>query len=201
MAAMPLDLWLAFAGFVVVGVITPGPNNTLLMASSLNFGLNKTVPFLAGIQGGFAVMFFFVSLGLGQLFDAIPLTQSVIKFAGAAFLVWFAWKIATSPIATSSAEARSLSFVEGAAFQFLNPKAWIICLSAVSVYMPNDASLAVIALAMATWIAIGVPCNLAWMLGGRALSALTTRPRTARLINLSLAGMLLLSIIPVVADT
>lgn len=198
---MPLDLWLGLAGFVVVGAITPGPNNTLLMASSLNFGLLKTAPFLAGIQGGFALMFFMVSLGLGQLFDVLPLLKSVIKYAGAAFLVWFAWKIATSPIAKSSAEARSLSFLEGAAFQFLNPKAWIICLASVSVYLPTDASLVVIAVAIATWIVFGVPCNFAWMLGGRALSALTERPKTARVINLSLAGMLLLSIIPVVADT
>lgn len=197
---MSPDLWIGLAGFVVIAAITPGPNNTLLMASSLNFGFRNTVPFLAGIQGGFGLMFVLVSLGVGQLFEALPALQTFIRYAGAAFLIWFAWKIASSPILETAVEARSLGFLEGMAFQFLNPKAWIICLSSVSVYMPPDASPAVIGLGVGTWIFVGVPCNVAWMVGGRLLAALTERPRTARVVNLSLALLLVASIIPVLTD-
>jgi threonine/homoserine/homoserine lactone efflux protein len=193
------DVWLGLAGFVMIGAITPGPNNTLLMASSLNSGFAKTLPFLAGIQSGFALMFLMLSLGLGQLFDLFPLLKEGLKYAGAAFLVWFAWKIATSPIASSSSESKTLNFLEGTAFQFLNPKAWIMCLSAVSVYMPEETGAQVIAIGIATWVVVGIPCNVAWMLGGRALSSITQRPKTARAINILLALLLLLSIAPVVA--
>lgn len=198
---MPLDLWLGFAGFVIIGAITPGPNNTLLMASSLNFGLMRTVPFLAGIQLGFAAMFALMSLGLGQLFEVLPWLQVSLKYAGATFLVWFAWKIATAPVASASLQAKALRFFEGAAFQFLNPKAWIICLAAVSVYMPADASPIEIGIGMLTWVGIGTPCNLAWMIGGRMLAALTTRPKIARGVNLALALLLLGSIVPVLTSS
>lgn len=196
---MPADLWLAFAGFVFVAAITPGPNNTLLMASALNAGFKRTWPFLLGIQFGFCSLFLLLVFGLERIFEIWPVLEALIRYAGAAFLVWFAWKIATAPQAVASSDARTLSFFEGAAFQFLNPKAWIICLASISLYVPLNAGSLYVAAGLATWVVIGLPCNFAWMAGGRLLSRLSQRPAVFRSISILFALLLIASIVPVLA--
>lgn len=195
---MSIDLWLAFAVFALATSVTPGPNNTLLMASGLNSGIVRTLPFLAGIQIGFNSMLILAALGLGQLFDRLPAVQTAMRLAGGALLVWFAWKLATAPTGKSAACARSmLGFTEGALFQMLNPKAWIMCITAVTVFLPPDAGWTVLPLAVAIWIAIGTPCNLLWIGGGRMLSRVIDGPDVARRVNFAFAGLLLVSLAPV----
>lgn len=195
---MSIDLWLAFAAFAMVTSVTPGPNNTLLIASGLNSGVVRTLPFLAGIQIGFNSMLVLAAIGLGQVFDRFPAVQTAMKLAGGALLVWFAWKLATAPTGNSAASAQStLSFTEGALFQVLNPKAWIMCITAITVFLPADAGWTVLPLAVAIWIAIGTPCNLLWIGGGRMLSRIIDRPDVARRVNFAFAALLLVSMAPV----
>lgn len=195
---MSVDLWLAFAAFVLVTTVTPGPNNTLLMASALNAGIVRTLPFLAGIQIGFSAMLVLAAIGLGQLFDRLPALQTAMKLAGAVLLVRLAWKLAIAPAGrTAAGAARTLSLAEGALFQLLNPKAWIMCLTAITVFLPPEAGWTVLLPAVVIWIAIGTPCNLLWIGGGQALSRIIRDPAAARRVNVALAALLVATIAPV----
>ncbi len=129
------ELLVAFVLFAFVSSITPGPNNTMLLSSGVNFGFNRTVPHMLGISCGFAVMVLAVGLGLGAVFKAYPLLYTVLRYAGAAYLLYLAYKIATSgPVRdTGGQEGRPMSFLAAAAFQWVNPKAWVMAIGAIVV--------------------------------------------------------------------
>ena len=134
---MPLDIFLALAAFATVTAFTPGPNNIMVTASGVNFGFTRTLPHILGITLGFVVLLLGCAAGLGAIFAAYPPLQIVLKVAGALYMLWLAWKVATS--APSPAEpdevARPLSFWQAALFQWVNPKAVVIALSAIAIYV------------------------------------------------------------------
>ena len=136
---MTVDLLLALAAYAFVTSITPGPNNTMLLASGANFGFWPTVPHLFGINLGFSAMVLAVGLGAGSVFAAFPLLHTVLRWGGTAYLCYLAWKIANSgEMDADGHKATPMTFLQAAAFQWVNPKAWIMAIGAIATYMPSD---------------------------------------------------------------
>ncbi len=191
-------LLVAFAGFAFVSSITPGPNNTMLLASGVNYGFRRTLPHIAGISLGCMVMLLLVGLGLGQVFAAVPQLYDVLRYAGAAYLLWLAWKIATAGMMTDQGTGggRPLTFWQAAAFQWVNPKAWILVVGAVSTYAPReDFGRNVVVLAVLLGL-VNAPSICVWAGFGTALRPFLSHPRRVRVFNVAMALLLLLSLLP-----
>jgi threonine/homoserine/homoserine lactone efflux protein len=185
-----------------VAAFTPGPNNLLLAASGANFGIRRTIPHLLGIVSGFPLLVLAVGLGLGSVFQRHPEVHTVLKFVGAVFLVYLAWRIATVRHSTSeTAAGRPLTFLEAALFQWVNPKAWIFAVTAVATYTTVDGRASVeIAVILAICVLVTIGSTIAWTVCGVALSrVLHKSPRTMRAFNVGMALLLLLSIVLVMA--
>lgn len=194
---MTPELLLAFGGFAFVSSITPGPNNTMLLASGVNYGFRRTVPHIAGISLGCVVMLLLVGLGLGQIFTAIPQLHDVLRYAGAAYLLWLAWKIATSgPMADHKAAGRPLTFLQAAAFQWVNPKAWILVVGAASTYAPRENfGRNVIVLAILLGL-VNAPSICVWAGFGSAMRPFLSHPGRVRVFNIIMALLLVASLLP-----
>ena len=196
---MPTDLLLALIAFAFVSSITPGPNNLMLLASGVNFGFRRTVPHMLGIGAGFTVMVALVGLGLAGLFTTWPPARAVLGTRSVVYLLWLAWKIANAaPPDGASATGRPLGFVQAAAFQWVNPKAWTMALTAATLYAPGQDAGAVLVVA-AVFGAVNLPCVSSWAAMGSALSGLLANPRHRRLFNRAMALLLVASLWPVVA--
>ena len=129
------QLLAALAAVAFVSSITPGPNNAMLMASGANFGFGRTLPHLAGVAIGFAILLLAVGLGLGGLFTAFPFLHVVLKVVGAGYLLWLAWKIATAKgVSGKAGGGRPITFLQAVGFQWVNPKGWSMALTAITVY-------------------------------------------------------------------
>src|SRR5262245_30490319 len=136
---MTIEQIFALALFAFATSITPGPNNTMVLASGANFGLRATVPHLIGIDLGFALMVVAVGLGLASLFVALPFLHAVLKYAGAAYLLYLAWRIASAGAPKVGETAgRPMTFLQAALFQWLNPKGWMSAIGAVATYTPPE---------------------------------------------------------------
>jgi threonine/homoserine/homoserine lactone efflux protein len=154
-AAMTADLLLAFIAFAFVTSVTPGPNNMMLLASGVNFGLRRSLPHMFGISLGFMLLVASVGLGLGQVFEQVPMLYNVLRYAGAAYLLYLAWKIANAgaPDSQGDASAKPFSFLQAAAFQWVNPKAWIMAIGAITTYTPQDNFVVNVLLWSTVWFA------------------------------------------------
>ena len=179
---------LPYATYSFVMSITPGPNNVMLTASGANFGFRRTVPHLLGISTGCAVQLIAVYAGLGALFTRWPVLQTVLQWAGAAYLLWLGWKLVRSGEVAEGHTPQPISFLQAAAFQFVNPKAWVMSLSAVALFLPGGMStLAASTYLISMMVIINMPCIAVWALFGTALRGLLKR-RPARLaFNVSMA--------------
>ncbi len=189
----------AFSGFVLVSSITPGPNNTMVLASGVNFGFVRTIPHLLGISSGFALMIALIGLGLGSLFTALPWTWPLLRVAATAYLVYLAWKLATAGGVQDRQVARPMGFLQAAAFQWVNPKAWVMAVGACSAYVlhPN-LWLNVLLLAGLSAI-INLPSVAVWAVFGASLRRWLARPRVLRVFNVTMALLLLGSLWPILA--
>ena len=194
---MTTDLLLALAGFAFVTSITPGPNNLMLMASGANFGFRRTVPHMLGIGLGFTAMVVLVGLGLAGLFDRWPVLRLVLTVVSVAYMLWLAWKIATAAgPGGARAGARPLSFLQAASFQWVNPKAWAMALTATTVYaLPGD-GLSVLLVGL-VFGAVNLPSVSVWTLLGQAVARLLRDARALRTFNVTMAVLLVLSLWPV----
>ncbi len=196
-----LTLAAAFLPFAVVAAFTPGPNNLLLAASGANFGIRRTIPHVLGVVGGFPLLVLAVGLGLGTLFQRHPEVHTVLKFGGAAFLIYLAWRIATAGHGTAeTAPGRPLTFLEAALFQWVNPKAWIFAVSAIATYTTVGGRASVeIAVILAICVLVTIGSTIAWTGFGVGLNrVLQESPRMLRAFNVGMALLLVLSIVPVV---
>ncbi|MEL6168029.1 MAG: LysE family translocator [Pseudomonadota bacterium] len=194
---MSHDLLFALIGFAFVTSITPGPNNLMLMASGANFGFMRSVPHMLGIGIGFTIMVLLVGVGLLGLFDAWPPSYTVLKAVSVAYLLWLAWKIARAGApGNGSAETRPITFLQAAAFQWVNPKAWTMALTATSVYAEPHTLTAIAVVAM-VFGAINLPTVSTWTLLGQGLRRFLTDPARLRLFNWTMAALLIASLIPV----
>ena len=195
--------WLsAVTAFALVTCFTPGPNNTMLMASGLNFGFARTVPHLLGVSIGFAVMVLAVALGISGLFAAVPALFSLLKVVSVIYLLWLAWRIATAAPAGADADghARPFNFLEAAAFQWVNPKAWIMAVGASATYVvAAQATVSVLVIAL-IFLLSGLASSSSWALGGTALRRLLASPRTVRAVNVAMAVLLVASLWPIIAE-
>jgi threonine/homoserine/homoserine lactone efflux protein len=192
------ELAVAFVVFALASLYTPGPNNIMLMTSGVNYGFGRTIPHAAGVTLGFGFLVLTVGLGLGALFAAVPALYTALKFAGAAYLLYLAWLIARAgPPETKGSRGRPFTFLEAAAFQWVNAKAWVMAVGAVSTYAAVAAFPANIILLAGTFTALGATSSLAWVLFGTALRGVLSRPKVARVFNLTMAAALAASLIPV----
>lgn len=193
---------LPMATFVFVGSITPGPNNVMLTASGANFGYQRTVPHMLGISGGAAIQLLLVGAGLGSVLTQVPQLFVVLQWVGAAYLLWLAWKIATSG-QTQSVQAgpMPLNFWQAAAFQWVNPKAWLITLGVVSAYVQPSQYWSSLLVSVALIMVVNYPCISVWTLFGTVIGRWLHAPKARQWFNWGMASLLVLSLWPLMAGT
>ncbi len=165
-----IELILALSSYYFVMYITPGPNNTMLTASGIKFGFFKTFPHIIGVSTGHAFQLTLVCLGLGKLFEKYPIIQDSLKWIGAAYLIYLAWKMFGSINIKNEEANRPLRFYEAVLFQFVNPKAWVICSNAVILFFPKEENilLSIVFLVFFSY-AINFPCISSWALFGTGI--------------------------------
>jgi threonine/homoserine/homoserine lactone efflux protein len=186
----------ALIAFSLVMSFTPGPNNVLVTASGASFGFRRSVPLVLGITLGFALMVALVGLGASRLFQTFPALHPVLKVAGSLYLLWLAWRIARAGHSdAANGRARPLSFLEGAAFQWINPKGWVFVAGALSAFttvggdLLGEVALITVVIAVACLAAVGT-----WCAFGVAIGRLLTSERALAVFNWSMAGLLAASI-------
>ena len=194
---MMLETLPALALFAFVTSVTPGPNNLMLMASGANFGFRRTVPHMLGVSLGFVLMAFLVGVGLAGLFQTYPLAVTALEVVSVVYMLWLAWKIANAAAPKDrQAGGTPMTFLQAAAFQWVNPKAWAMALTAVTVHAP-DRSLWAVALVAVIFGAINLPSVSLWTLIGQQLRSVLTNTRRLTIFNWTMAGLLVLSLAPV----
>ncbi|AWI84780.1 hypothetical protein CEW88_13360 [Alloyangia pacifica] len=194
---MTQDLLFALAGFAFVTVISPGPNNLMLLASGANFGLARTVPHMLGVALGFPAMVLLVGLGAMQVFEAFPLVRSALTVLSVLYMLWLAWKIAHAAApGEAQAGARPMGFLQAAAFQWVNPKAWSMALGAITLYAVSR-DLPAVLLVAGTYVAMGAISTTTWTVLGGSLRRVLKSPARLRLFNWSMAALLIASMLPV----
>jgi threonine/homoserine/homoserine lactone efflux protein len=193
-----------FAGFLVfalVASITPGPNNLMLMASGATFGLKRTFPHLAGVVLGFGAMTVAVGLGLAEVLKTSPLVFAVLRWGAAAYILYIAWRMITArgPGIAVTGE-KPMSFLGAVAFQWINPKAWVMALGAVGTYAEHGRFLADVLIITAGFMMIGVPCTLTWTGFGTAIRRWFRKPIHLKAFNWTMAALLVASLYPLVTE-
>ena len=206
---MTPELLAGLITFSFVSSITPGPNNLMLMASGANFGFLRTIPHMLGVGVGFVVMTLIIGAGLAQVFDRYPVSYTILKVVSVVYLLYLAWKIATAaPVrhgrlaiqpdspATESGAGSPINFLQAALFQWVNPKAWAMALTAMSVYNPSR-SLSGVVLVGIIFGLINLPCVSTWTVLGQQIRRWLNNSLRLRLFNWTMALLLVLSLAPV----
>ncbi len=200
-----MELLLALAAFAFVASITPGPNNLMLMASGTNFGLRRTLPHMIGVNIGFVLMLLLVGLGLAQVFETYPVSYAVLKTVSALYLLYLAWKIATAspPPATSGEEraGKPLTFLQAAAFQWVNPKAWAMVLTGMSAYTLPERPLFSLAIVTIVFGLINLPSIFTWAVMGTQMRRFLNKPARLRAFNITAALLLVATIWPIITTS
>ena len=194
---------LPFVLFAFTMSVTPGPNNAMLAASGANFGVRRTIPHVAGIATGFSLMMLLVTLGIGAALQAAPAVYAVMRWVGAAYLLWLAWHIARAAPATDAGgqQARPMSMLQAALFQWVNPKAWIIIMGAVTTYTTaNGGVLRQGSLLAGVFFAVTWPAAGTWVMLGAGAARLLHSPSRLRAFNWTMAALLVLSLVPTLAE-
>jgi len=186
------EFLLPFTLFAVAGSITPGPNNIMLTASGANFGFRRTLPHMLGVCIGFPVMVLAIGLGLGRLFEEMPATHTVLKVVGSAYLLWLSWRVATAGSADpAKAGARPFSFLQAAAFQWVNPKAWILASGAVSTFtLVGQEMLPQITVMAVVFTLAAIPAATVWTLLGMGIARALRAPLALRIFNVAMGVLL-----------
>lgn len=189
--------FLALFGFAFATSITPGPNNMMLFASGVNFGFRRTIPHMFGISSGFFTLLIGVGYGLGALLETVPLLYTAIKFAGGIYLLWIAWKIAnTHEIGEAKTGAKPMTFLGAAAFQWVNPKAWVMAVTAMATYTNPDAFFVSVLLVGAVFAIVNLPSVSTWAGFGSVLREWLSVPPRLKWFNISMAVLLVVSLWP-----
>ena len=193
---MTLEQILAFGVFSLVAAVTPGPSNTLLTSVGAQVGIQRGLPCLLGISAGMGTLLFAVALGVTSALLGHPEVMRVIKFGGAAFLLWLAWRIATSGGGETESSGASAGFVAGAALQWVNPKAWIIGAGAATTYLePDPSSVVVQALTLvAVFMLAALPAGFVWLAFGASMRGFLRDARRRRIFNIAMGLALALSV-------
>lgn len=188
---------LTLTTFAFVTSVTPGPNNMMLFASGVNFGFRRTIPHMFGIGAGFFTLLICVGFGLGAVLTTYPLLFTLLKFAGGAYLLYIAWNIAASrSISGGAAGAWPMTFLEAAAFQWVNPKAWVMALGAMTAYTSPENYTASVFVTAGVFAAVNVPSVSVWAGFGSALRDWLAVPKRLKWFNLCMGLALALSLWP-----
>ena len=192
------ELFFAFVLFAAVMFFTPGPNNIMVLSSGLTYGFRRTMPHILGITFGFAFMVGAVGLGFGTVFIAFPVLQGVVKYAGAAYLVYLAVMIAMSgPPKPGEAGKGPMTFWAAAMFQWVNVKGWVAIIGTITAYAAIAKFPLNIVLQVVIFLLMGTASITIWTLFGSALRPVLTSPRAVRVFNVAMALLLLASLYPV----
>ena len=199
---MSHSLLLAFVVFGAVMAFTPGPNNIMVLSSGLTYGLRRTLPHVAGIGVGVAIMVAAVGVGFGAVFIAYPVLQTILKYAGAAYLIYLAVVIAmAAPPAPGQDKSRGpMTFWGAVLFQWVNVKGWVMVIGSITAYGAIAGFPWNISIQSAVMLVFGFLSSLVWALAGSSLQPLLTSPRLVRAFNIAMAGLLLASLYPVFVD-
>ncbi|ELW9233303.1 LysE family translocator [Proteus mirabilis] len=196
---MTFDIFLSLAIFSFVTSITPGPNNIMLLASGINFGLKRTMPHAIGVSLGFFVMLLAVGIGIGALIKSSPIIYNILKYLGALYLLWLAWKTAISHSVeqNSNRQGSPLTLLEAALFQWINPKSWMMAISGITLYTSPQYPYISMLLVVIIFTLINFPCVAIWATFGHSLRERLKNPKILKLFNFIMGGLLALSAISV----
>ncbi len=195
---MSYEILIALIGFAFASSITPGPNNLMLMASGANYGLRRTVPHMLGISLGHAFMVVMVGVVLLRMFETYPVLNTVLKVLSATYMIWLAWKIANAvPPEAKKVEGKPFTFLQAAAFQWVNPKAWFMAITAISAYAPQDRGILAGSLLVAlVFSATNLPSVTVWAWMGVQVRRWLGTARRLRVFNVTMAVLLVGSLWP-----
>jgi threonine/homoserine/homoserine lactone efflux protein len=194
---MTFETFLALSLYSFVASATPGPNNLMLLASGVNFGIRRTVPHMLGIAIGFTAMVAIIGFGLGALLEIVPGLMTALRYVALAYTVWLAWNLGTSgSLGTGKTGAQPMSFVAACLFQWVNPKAWVMALTATALYTTADHYIVSVLLVSAVFGVINLPCISVWAGFGVALRQILAIPARLRAFNILMAVLLLASTLP-----
>jgi len=193
---MTTEQAVAFLIFAVVAAVTPGPSNVMVTAAGANAGILRGLPCLFGVTTGMGLMMFLVPLGLGSLVLAHPLALRALNWGGAAFLLWLAWKIATSASLDSATAGDPVGYVGAAVFQWVNPKAWLVTASAAGTFLHADSGSPVVQAASlgGLFALAALPSGFLWLAFGASVHHVLGTRRRLRVFNITMGVLLALSI-------
>ena len=192
-----MEYYIALLGFTFATSITPGPNNLMLLASGLNHGVRRSLPHYFGIALGFMLMVVLIGLGFGALFVEFPQVFLAIKVLGVSYLFFLAWKIANAGRQDASDELKKpLSFMQAAIFQWVNPKAWIMGVGAVTAFTVQERIVESVTAVSLVFLFASISCLGVWLLAGRTLQRFLNNDHRLRFFNVTMAVLLVASIIP-----
>jgi len=197
-----MDLFFSVLLFAASTTVTPGPNNVMIMTSGLNHGIRKSLPHLLGISIGFPLMLILIGIGLGSLFETFPVIHEIIKITGVLYLLYLSWLIAASP--TSAMEDKvlnPLSFFQAVLFQWVNPKAWVVAIGAVSAFTSLSSNFyKEVMMISIIFFFVAIPNLSIWLFFGIGLKRILKQPFYQKIFNILMALLLVGSISPVVYE-
>lgn len=190
----------AFLTFAFVSSITPGPNNTMLFLSGVNFGFRRTIPHIFGVTIGFAILVLVSGLGLGEVFNKWPWLETILRYVCALYLLFLAWQILRSNHVRSNNIERKkpLSFLQAVIFQWINPKAWLMAVIGVTTYVPLQHFFLNMLTLIAVYLIFVFFSGGVWVLFGNWIQRFLDRPQYLRCFNITMAILLVVSLIPLI---
>ena len=196
-----LDIIMALMLFAFASSISPGPNNLMLMSSGANFGFRKTLPHMFGVGFGFTLMVALVGIGIMQVFDLFPASYLILKWCSVIYLVYLSYKVATSaaPENKDTNKAKPFSFIQAVLFQWVNPKAWTMALTAIGIYAPERDITSVMIVAL-VFGAVNLPSISVWVVLGLKIQKMLSSVKRLRIFNAVMATLLLASLYPVLVS-
>jgi threonine/homoserine/homoserine lactone efflux protein len=194
---MSLEIFLSLLLFAFTTSVTPGPNNMMLLASGVNFGFRRTIPHMFGIELGFASVLLAVGFGMGAIFQALPVLYLVLKVAGGLYLLWIAYSIARSrALGDGRSNSTPMGIWAAAAFQWVNPKAWVMAVSSMAAFADPDHLVLTVSIVTFAFAVLAFPCQGIWAGFGSVLRDWLSHPVRLKWFNISMAVLLVLSLWP-----
>ena len=193
---MPIDALISLIGIAMAAAWSPGPNNALVASSGARFGFRRTFPHVMGIGIGFPVMIFCIAIGLGQLFQQSILLREILRYGGIFVLLFVAWQIANAKgKAKKEQSGKPFSFLKGAAFQWINPKAWVMAIGISAQYVKPDALFTTALIVASVFLVVGFGSASSWTAFGAGMQRWLNTDNRLRIFNVTMAGLIVLSVL------